>query len=140
MAILVPDDKLDCFGYFEVKIVCIKWSSFFPRPVLTPRTDDSSLSMGGANRNLPQKLKIAGSIPVQKVLVLFLRACLHYCSLGNIGSNITASFAAGCDSKVACCCVTPLLLIIQNKFKQTGVFCLIMVEWQSCLQFDGNLS
>ena len=38
VAILVPDDKLDCFGQLE------NFSAFYPGPVLSPRTAGSSLN------------------------------------------------------------------------------------------------
>ena len=44
LAILVPDDKLDCFGQLE-NFFCIvkKGLAFYSGPVLPPRTDDSLL-------------------------------------------------------------------------------------------------
>ena len=43
VAILVPDDKLDCFGQWENFLSSQKCSSFCLGPVLPPRTDGSSL-------------------------------------------------------------------------------------------------
>ena len=44
-AILVPDDKLDCFGQFETCLVK-NGLAFYPGPVLPRRTDGSSLGEG----------------------------------------------------------------------------------------------
>ena len=45
VAILVPDDKLDCFGQSENFFQGQNGLTFYPGPVLAPRTDGSSLSI-----------------------------------------------------------------------------------------------
>ena len=45
VVILVPDDKLDCFGRLENCFCLIKNGlAFYPGPVMSPRTDGSSLN------------------------------------------------------------------------------------------------
>ena len=46
MAILVPDEKLDCFGIMRKKFGLDKIGlAFYPGPVLPPRPDGSTLKM-----------------------------------------------------------------------------------------------
>ena len=53
MAILVPDDKLDCFGYFGGKLLVKNGLAFYPGPVLPPRTDGFSFgSMGLVKKSI----------------------------------------------------------------------------------------
>ena len=53
MAILVPDDKLDCFGQFGNFFLVKNGPAFNPGPVLPPRTDGSSfeISSRGVSKN-----------------------------------------------------------------------------------------
>ena len=47
MAILLPDDKLDCFGLLEKNWLGQNRVAFYPGPVVPPRADGSPFLSSG---------------------------------------------------------------------------------------------